>query len=47
MVSNQKACDFADPPTKEEEGGTPTKVTQCKRVKFGGRRAGSDAAAQQ
>ena len=35
MVSN----DFADPPTEEEGGGTPKKVTQCKRVQFGGRRA--------
>ena len=38
-VPNQRACDFADPPTEEEGGGTPKKVTQCKRVKFGGRRA--------
>ena len=29
------------PPTDEEGGGNPKKVTQCKRVKFGGRRADS------
>ena len=28
------------PPTEEEGGGIPKKVAQCKRVKFGGRRAG-------
>ena len=39
VVANQRACDFADPPTEEEGGRTPKKVTQCKRVKFGGRRA--------
>ena len=38
-MPNQRACDFADLPTEEEGGGTPKKVTQCKRVKFGGRRA--------
>ena len=38
-MPNQRACDFADPPTEEEGGRTPKKVTQCKRVKFGGRRA--------
>ena len=39
-VSNQRVCDFADPPTEDEGGGNPKKVAQCKRVKFGGRRAG-------
>ena len=39
-VPNQRVCDFADPPTEEEGGGNPKKVAQCKRVKFGGRRAG-------
>ena len=38
-VPNQRVCDFADPPTEEEGGGIPKKVAQCKRVKFGGRRA--------
>ena len=38
-VPNQRACAFADPPTEEEEGGNPKKVTQCKRVRLGGRRA--------
>ena len=39
-MPNQRVCDFADPPTEEEGGGNPKKVAQCKRVKFGGRRAG-------
>ena len=39
-MPDQRACDFADPPTEEEGGGNPKKVAQCKRVKFGGRRAG-------
>ena len=38
-MPNQRVCDFADPPTEEEGGGNPKKVAQCKRVKFGGRRA--------
>ena len=39
-VPNQRVGDFADTPTEEGEGGIPKKVAQCKRVKFGGRRAG-------
>ena len=39
-MRNQRVCDFEDPPTEEEGGGNPKKVAQCKRVKFGGRRAG-------